>query len=84
MRNRSYLASFTGANQELSPGNHLRSRQMSQQSCWKDRAANPVEYRLHALAFRLRPRCSRTMRGIHIEQAESSLEGDLDVHGFLD
>jgi len=52
----------------------------------KDAAANPAEYLLHALAA-----CMTTSmvyhaaaRGVHIEAVESSFEGDIDVHGFLD
>jgi len=51
----------------------------------EDRGANPVEYVLHALAACL----TTTMvyhaaaRGIAIEAVESSLEGDLDLRGFL-
>jgi uncharacterized OsmC-like protein len=51
-----------------------------------DRGANPVEHLLHALAS-----CVTTStvyhaaaRGIVIEQVESSLEGVLDLRGFLD
>lgn len=50
-----------------------------------DRGANPVEHLLHALAS-----CVTTSmvyhaaaRGIAIEQVESTLEGDLDLRGFL-
>jgi uncharacterized OsmC-like protein len=50
-----------------------------------DKAANPVEHLLHALAS-----CVTTSmvyhaaaRGIHVEEVESSLEGDLDLRGFL-
>ncbi len=50
-----------------------------------DKAANPVEHLLHALAS-----CVTTSmvyhaaaRGICVEQVESSLEGDLDLRGFL-
>ena len=50
-----------------------------------DDAANPVEYLLHALAA-----CVTTsmvahsaVRGIEIESLESSLEGDIDMRGFL-
>lgn len=50
-----------------------------------DTAANPVEYLLHALAS-----CVTTSmvyhaaaRGIQIEEIESTLEGDIDLHGFL-
>src|SRR5262249_11519388 len=51
-----------------------------------DNGANPVEHLLHALAS-----CITTSmvyhaaaRGIEIERVESSLEGDLDLRGFLD
>jgi uncharacterized OsmC-like protein len=50
-----------------------------------DRAANPVEHLLHALAA-----CVTTTavyhaaaREIPLKAVESSLEGDLDLHGFL-
>ena len=50
-----------------------------------DQAANPVEHLLNALAG-----CVTTsmvahaaVRGIHIEELESELEGDLDLRGFL-
>lgn len=51
-----------------------------------DTGANPVEHLLHALAS-----CVTTSmiyhaaaRGIAVEQVESTLEGDLDLRGFLD
>ena len=50
-----------------------------------DNGANPVEYLMHALAA-----CVTTSmvyhaaaRGIDIQQIESTLEGDLDLRGFL-
>ncbi len=50
-----------------------------------DEGANPVEYALTALAA-----CVTTSlvyhaaaRGIRLESVESTLEGDLDLHGFL-
>jgi uncharacterized OsmC-like protein len=50
-----------------------------------DRGANPVEHLLHALAS-----CVTTSmvyhaaaRGIALERVESTLEGDLDLRGFL-
>ncbi len=50
-----------------------------------DQAPNPVEHLLNALAG-----CMTTsmvahaaVRGIHIEELESELEGDLDLRGFL-
>jgi uncharacterized OsmC-like protein len=51
----------------------------------EDQGANPVEYALTALAA-----CVTTAlvyhaaaRGIQLEEVESRLEGDLDLHGFL-
>ena len=52
----------------------------------KDMAANPVEYLLHALAAR--PTTSMVYhaaaQGIQIDEVESSLEGDIDLQGFLE
>src|SRR6476620_10125426 len=52
----------------------------------EDSAANPVEYLLHALAACLTTSMvyHAAARGIQIEEVESSLEGDIDLHGFLD
>jgi uncharacterized OsmC-like protein len=51
----------------------------------EDRGANPVEFLLHALAA-----CVTTAmvyhaaaRGIEIEEMESTVEGDIDLRGFL-
>jgi uncharacterized OsmC-like protein len=51
----------------------------------KDSAANPVEHLLHALASCLTTSMvyHAAARGIRIEEVESSLEGDLDLQGFL-
>jgi uncharacterized OsmC-like protein len=52
----------------------------------KDTAANPVEHLLHALASCLTTSMvyHAAARGIQIEAVESSLEGDIDLHGFLE
>jgi len=52
----------------------------------KDAAANPVEHLLHALAACLTTSMvyHAAARGIQIEEVESSLEGDIDLHGFLE
>jgi uncharacterized OsmC-like protein len=52
----------------------------------KDAAANPVEHLLHALAACLTTSMvyHAAARDIQIEEVESSLEGDIDLHGFLD
>lgn len=50
-----------------------------------DEAPNPVEHLLHALAS-----CVTTslvahaaVKGVHVEELESVLEGDIDLNGFL-
>jgi uncharacterized OsmC-like protein len=50
-----------------------------------DRGANPVEQVLHALAGCLTTSMvyHAAARGIRLEEVESQLEGDLDLHGFL-
>lgn len=51
----------------------------------EDAAANPAEHLLHALAACLTTSMvyHAAARGIQIEEIESSLEGDIDLHGFL-
>lgn len=51
-----------------------------------DLAANPVEHLLHALAGCLTSSMvyHAAARGIQIDEVESSLEGDIDLHGFLE
>jgi uncharacterized OsmC-like protein len=86
-RNRSTVATFTGANQELShPKPFVLEADEPAILLGTDRAANPVEYLLHALASCLTTSMvyHASARGIHIEQVESSFEGDLDLRGFLD
>jgi uncharacterized OsmC-like protein len=50
-----------------------------------DEGANPVEFVLHALAACLTTSLvyHAAARGIRIESVESTLEGDLDLQGFL-
>ncbi|HWP60275.1 MAG TPA: OsmC family protein [Candidatus Acidoferrales bacterium] len=51
----------------------------------EDHGANPVEYVLTALAGCLTTSLvyHAAANGIRIDEVESSLEGDLDLHGFL-
>jgi len=51
-----------------------------------DTAANPGEYLLHALAACLTTAMvyHAAARGIQIYELESTVEGDIDLHGFLD
>jgi uncharacterized OsmC-like protein len=86
-QNRSTVNTFHGAGQELSrEQTFLLDADEPAVLLGKDEAANPVEYLLHALAA-----CVTTSmvyhaaaRGIEIEAVESSFEGDIDLHGFLD
>jgi uncharacterized OsmC-like protein len=50
-----------------------------------DQGANPYEFVLHTLAAGLTTSLvyHAAARGIHLESVESTLEGDLDVQGFL-
>jgi len=85
--NRSAVNTYYGAGQEFS-----RSKSFVLHAdepavlLGEDSAANPVEHLLHALAA-----CMTTSmvyhaaaRGIQVEEVESSFEGDIDLHGFLD
>ncbi|MBV8674138.1 MAG: OsmC family protein [Acidobacteriaceae bacterium] len=85
--NRSTVQTFTGANQELShPRPFVLEADEPAILLGKDLAANPVEYLLHALASCLTTSMvyHAASRGIHINEIESSFEGDIDLHGFLD
>jgi uncharacterized OsmC-like protein len=86
-RNCSTVSAFRGANRELShPKPFVLEADEPAILLGKDMAANPVEYLLHALASCLTTSMvyHAAARGVSIEQVESSVEGDLDLHGFLD
>ena len=86
-QNRSTVNTFHGAGQELSrPKAFTLEADEPTVLLGKDTAANPVEYLLHALAA-----CVTTSmvyhaaaRGIQIDEVESTFEGDIDLHGFLE
>jgi len=84
--NRSTVTGFYGAKQEIA---HKQKFEMDADEpailAGNDEGANPVEHLLHALAS-----CVTTsmvahaaVRGIHVEEVESELEGDIDLRGFL-
>lgn len=84
--NRSTVTGFYGAKQEIA---HKQTFEMDADEpailAGEDEGANPVEHLLHALAS-----CVTTsmvahaaVRGIHVEEVESELEGDIDLRGFL-
>ena len=86
-RNCSTASDFYGAGQEQS-----RKRPFALQAdeppvlLGTDSAANPVEHLLHALASCLTTSMvyHAAARNIQIEEVESTFEGDIDLHGFLD
>jgi len=84
--NRTTVTGFYGAKQEIA---HKKTFEMDADEpailAGGDEGANPVEHLLHALAS-----CVTTsmvahaaVRGIHVEEVESELEGDIDLRGFL-
>jgi uncharacterized OsmC-like protein len=84
--NRTMVSSFYGAKQETA---HKEPFEIHADEpailAGQDQAANPVEHLLHALAS-----CVTTslvahaaVRGIHLEEVESEIEGDLDMQGYL-
>ena len=85
-RNTSTVQGFYGAGEE-----HSRAKTFKLEAdeppvlLGKDTGANPVEHLLHALASCLTTSMvyHAAARGIQIDEVESTLEGDLDVRGFL-
>jgi uncharacterized OsmC-like protein len=84
--NCSTITGFYGAGQEIA---HKQTYELHADEppilAGNDDGANPVEHLLNALAA-----CVTTsmvahaaVRGIHIEELESVLEGDIDLRGFL-
>lgn len=84
--NRSEVRSFDGCGQTLSHSSSFTlAADEPDMLLGNDTGANPVEHLLHALAS-----CVTTSmvyhaaaRGIAVEEVESSLEGELDLQGFL-
>ncbi|MEW6131232.1 MAG: OsmC family protein [Acidobacteriota bacterium] len=85
--NRSTIKEFYGAGQE----DETRSRPFIFDAdepdilLGEDQGANPVEFVLHALAGCLTTSLvyHAAAQGIHLESVESTLEGELDLQGFL-
>ena len=84
--NRTTVTGFYGARQEIA---HLQTFEMESGEppilAGQDDGANPVEHLLNAIAA-----CATNsmaahaaVRGIHIDEIESEIEGDLDIRGFL-
>lgn len=85
--NRSTIKSFYGAGQEdtLRTTPFVLDADEPPVLLGRDQGPNPAEYVLHALAACLTSSMvyHAAARGIRIESMESTLEGDLDVQGFL-
>jgi len=85
--NRSTIQGFYGSGEEDSSRSQAFMMDADEPAVLlgEDKGANPVEYLLHALAACL----TTTMvyhsaaRGIEINAVESTLEGELDLQGFL-
>lgn len=86
--NRSLITGFYGAGEEQGDGNRAFSVDADEPPALlgEDRAPNPVEHLLHALAACLTSTIvyKAAARGITIESIESELEGDLDALAFLE
>jgi len=85
--NRSAINAFHGAGQEFSrQKSFVLHADEPAVLLGDDSAPNPVEYLLHSLAACLTTSMvyHAAARGIQIEEVESSFEGDIDLHGFLD
>lgn len=84
--NRSDITGFYGCNQEMK---HAQPFAMTADEpdvlLGDDKGANPVEYLLHALAGCVTSSMiyHAAAKGIAIESVESSLEGEIDLRGFL-
>jgi len=80
------ITSFYGAKQENS---HKQSFELHADEppvlAGEDQGANPVEHLLNALAGCLTTAmvAHAAVRGIHIEELESEIEGDIDLNGYL-
>jgi uncharacterized OsmC-like protein len=86
-QSRSTAAEFYGAGQEqCHPKSFVLEADEPPVLLGRDTSANPVEHLLHALASCLTTSMvyHAAARGIHIQEVESSLEGDIDLHGFLE
>ncbi|UCD58441.1 MAG: OsmC family protein [Candidatus Hydrogenedentota bacterium] len=80
------ITDFYGAKQE---NNHLQPFELHADEppilAGADQGPNPVEHLLNALAGCLTTAmvAHAAVRGIHIEELESEIEGDIDINGYL-
>ncbi len=84
--NRTTVTGFFGARQEIAHGQTFTmDADEPAILAGNDNGANPVEHLLHALASCLTTSmvAHAAVRGIAIRAVESSLEGEIDLRGFL-
>ena len=83
---RSTIDGFFGAMQEL---NHVESRSYDADHptvlVGTDQGPSPVEFLLHALAACLTAGVANiaAVRGVHLDEVSSTVEGDIDLRGLL-
>lgn len=86
-RNRSTIKEFYGFGQEDTTRTqpYILENDEPEVLLGEEQAPNPVEFILHGLAGCLTTTLAfhAAARGIEIETIESSLEGDIDIQGFL-
>ncbi|WP_349571581.1 OsmC family protein [Azotobacter salinestris] len=85
-RNCSTISSFHGAGQEMAHAEpFLLNADEPAVLAGGDKAANPVEHLLNALAGCITTSmvAHAAVHGIAIDELESELEGDIDLRGFL-
>jgi uncharacterized OsmC-like protein len=85
--NQTTLQNYFGANQEITRENPFTCEADEPPVLLgKDYGPNPVEYILTALSACMTTTLAyhAAVNGIQIESIESKLEGDIDLHGFLD
>jgi len=86
-RNRSTIKGFVGAGVEDTTRREAFTLDADEPPVLlgQDQAANPAEYVLHALAACLTTTLAyqAAARGIAVEAIDSTLEGDMDLRGFL-
>ena len=80
------VSSFYGARQEVAHKEPFELHADEQAIlAGQDQGANPVEHLLHALASCVTTSlvAQAAVRGIHLEEVESEIEGDIDMQGYL-
>ena len=83
--NRSTIQGFYGGGQEDTSRTEPFVLDNDSAALGEDKGANPLEYVLSALAGCMTTTlvCHAAAHGVELDSVETTLEGDLDLHGFL-